>query len=71
MTITIVILAYVANVFLNRWLNFLIVKRGVDGSILPYSWFLSFICTIIYLLFMIGDLNLTKKFINWFKGKYW
>ena len=71
MTITIIILAYVANVFLNRWLNKIIIKQNSESSIVPIIWFMSFVGTILFIPFIIEYSKHTNKFINWFTGKNW
>jgi len=67
----IIILAYVANVFLNRWLNKIIVKRSPESSIVPIVWFMSFVGTILFMSIVIENSKHTNKFINWFTGKNW
>lgn len=69
--ITAIILAYVANVFLNRWLNKIIIKQNSESSIVPIVWFMSIIGTILFISFVIEYSKHTNKFINWFKGKNW
>lgn len=64
MWITIIILAYVTNVFLNRWLNKIVYKKKIDMNIMPFMWFLSLFGTLWYL----HDLS---KYDNWFTGKHW
>jgi lipid-A-disaccharide synthase-like uncharacterized protein len=71
MILTIIILAYVVNVFLNRWLNKIIVKKNTESSIVPIVWFMSFVGTILFFSFIIEYSNFTNKFINWFTGKNW
>jgi len=66
MITTIVVLAYVANVFLNRWLNKLWVKENPNNPIIPLAWFFSIPATIAFFV-MINSL----KNSNWFTGKYW
>jgi hypothetical protein len=39
MIIAIIVLAYVVNVFLNRWLNKIVYKQGYD-EIAAWAWFL-------------------------------
>lgn len=68
MWITIIILAYVANVFLNRWLNKIDYKYN-NAAILPAFWFTSLICTIVITVSIIVDFSRKRK--NWFTGKYW
>jgi predicted PurR-regulated permease PerM len=71
MILTIIILAYVANMFLNRWLNKIIVKINRESSIVPIVWFMSFVGTILFFSFIIEYSKHTNKFINWFNGKNW
>jgi hypothetical protein len=61
----IIILAYVANVFLNRWLN-KIDYKNYGSSIEPFLWFLPIIGTIVFLCSLIGEWK-----DNWFTGKNW
>ena len=67
MTIAIIILAYIANIFLNRWLNKIIYKRGY-ADIAVWVWFIPFACTIAMII-LIGENIEIKK--NWFTGKNW
>jgi hypothetical protein len=64
----IVILAYVFNVFLNRWLNKIVYKKGI-GDVLPWGWFASIACTIALICILVSNYFETKD--NWFTGKYW
>ena len=66
MTTAIIILAYVANVFLNRWLNMVAYKSDRSVPVIPLFWFFSFIATLLLLAIVIvaGDKN-------WFTGKNW
>ena len=66
MTATIIILAYVANVFLNRWLNKIDYKK-YNASIEPVIWYLSIFGTLILLLSLFGELHKD----SWFTGKNW
>jgi hypothetical protein len=78
MTLSLIILAYVANVFLNRWLNKKIYDVYKLGAT-PFIWFLSLIGTaVICLAFLIEflersyeKLNAKNRFTNWFTGKHW
>lgn len=66
MTITIIIIAYVASVFLNRWLNKLMSKKiGLEP--IPILWFLPLVTTLALLYIMIVGTDL----MNWFTGKHW
>jgi hypothetical protein len=67
MIITIIILAYVANVFLNRWLNKIAWKKELI-DILPITWFIPILSTIGYLSIFINEINPKS---NWFTGKNW
>ena len=64
MWITIIILAYVANVFLNRWIN-KILHRNYMQFIFPQGWFFGPICTMHFFFKYIGKVS------NRFTGKHW
>jgi predicted membrane protein len=66
MTITLIIIAYILNIFLNRCLNYILYKMG--GIILIPSWFLSIIGTCALLVTIIIN-YINKK--NWFTGRDW
>lgn len=68
MTITIVILAYVANVFLNRWLNKVLYKKDFLEIAPCLFWFIPFLFTTFILIILLREFK-TKN--NWFTGKYW
>ncbi len=63
----IIIIAYILNVFLNRWLNYIDYKK-YNGNIAPAIWFFSIMATIAFLACIV-----IKYFDrpNWFTGKYW
>jgi hypothetical protein len=68
MTITIVILAYVANGFFNRWINKVLYKKDIL-EIAPFIvWFIPFFTTIVFLSIWLKECKLKD---NWFTGKYW
>jgi hypothetical protein len=70
MTITLLITAYVLNVFLNRWLNKLIYKHNhYDDDLMTAIWFIPIVSTI-FLFIIFIDVSSTKE-KNWFTGKYW
>ena len=74
MTVIIIILAYVVNVFLNRWLNKIANKLSGDSCIIaPASWFCPLFPTILLIIVIGGCLFTTKleERSNWFTGKYW
>ena len=64
MIITIIILAYVANVFLNRWLNKIAYQQDEIG-VHPFLWFLSIPSTLAFLY------SIDFQEFNWFTGKNW
>jgi len=67
MIIAIIVLAYVANVFLNRWLNKIVYKRGYD-EIAAWAWFLPIVCTIAMIIIILENSEIKD---NWFTGKNW
>ena len=67
MTIAIIILAYIANVFLNRWLNKIAYKGGHD-VIAVWAWFLPIGCTIAMIIIILENIEIKD---NWFTGKKW
>lgn len=60
------IVAYIANVFLNRWLNYLLSKK-IGNCAIPLFWFLSLLGTIA----LICALLYHSKIFDWFTGKHW
>jgi hypothetical protein len=63
---TIIIITYIANVFLNRWLDKLLVRKfGSEPT--PFFWFLSLFATVTLLYAVIED----HKLFDWFTGKHW
>jgi hypothetical protein len=66
MTIAIIIIAYVLNVFLNRWLNKLMCKYCEYEEPMPLIWFLPIFTTLVFTIEVLG-----YKEKNWFTGKYW
>jgi hypothetical protein len=67
MTITLIIIAYILNVFLNRWLNYTIYTKYGELKV-PAIWFLSIISTIIFIIVI---MIYYFENDNWFTGKYW
>jgi len=61
------ILAYIANVFLNRWLNKIAYKRG-DANIEFLYWFVPIATTMAMLAIVLQNIKIKK---NWFTGKNW
>ena len=62
----IILLAYVANVFLNRWLSKIIYQKSGD-EIYVYVWFLGLLGTLILTIWIIHMFG----FYEWFSGKNW
>jgi hypothetical protein len=69
MIIAIITLAYVANVFLNRWLNKILYKS--NPAIIPVLWFFSLIGTLVFIWVLVEKMNNKSNWFNWFKGKNW
>jgi hypothetical protein len=71
--ITLLIIAYVLNVFLNRWLS-KILYTYYNGYCWPFLWFTSLVGTLIILAvfvwWLIDEIG-GKESSNWFTGKYW
>jgi hypothetical protein len=66
--ITIIILAYIANIFLNRWLNYKLWQQDKDTPKCPLMWFIP-VAYVIAFIIVILDNEEWKN--NWFTGKYW
>ena len=66
MIATIIVIAYVLSVFLNRWLNKIICKRNKYEPIMTGIWFIPIASTIILIMFVLDG---SRR--NWFTGKYW
>ena len=66
MITAIIIIAYIANVFFNRWLSKIIYKSIKE--VIPILWFFSLIGTGVLIYTLID--NLEDK-SNWFTGKNW
>jgi len=68
MTTTIIILAYIGNVFLNRWLNKIKYEKFNDG-VYPFYWFIPLLPTIVMSFIIIS--HYLKNTDTWFTGKHW
>ena len=66
MEIALIIIAYILNVFLNRWLNYILYKK--DHLKLPPIWFLSILGTCALLGVIVIE-YFNKP--NWFTGRDW
>ena len=76
METAIIILAYVANVFLSRFLARVLIKLEPNFKGIPiFIWFIPIAAPIaiaLMIMFVSGDkINLNNKFYNWFSGKHW
>mgnify|MGYP003670775223 CR=1 FL=1 len=69
MTVTLLIIVYLLNVFLNRWLNKMIYKHNHDDDLMTAIWFIPIVSTI-FLFIIFIDVSANKE-KNWFTGKYW
>lgn len=65
---TIIILAYIGNVFLNRWLNKIAYEK-FDCIVSPLYWFIPLLPTIL-MLFMIA-FHYLENTDTWFTCKHW
>ena len=70
MITAIIIIAYVANVFLNRWLNKIIYKELNDEKTV-WLWFIPVLITIVFIWIVLEETKIFKHKGNWFTGKYW
>lgn len=68
MTIILIVVAYIANVFVNRYLNYLLVVKHKHYSPMPLIWFIGPVATLVLGGFLIGEMNAEK---TWFGGKNW
>jgi hypothetical protein len=68
MTITLLIIAYVLNVFLNRWLDK--IRCGLSKYNYPvvFTWFIPVATTLALTACILIDTEFKE---NWFTGKYW
>jgi cbb3-type cytochrome oxidase subunit 3 len=77
MIVFILVLAYIANVFLNRWLAKILHSVDKFYDSLAILWFFSLFYTVV-VIFIIWyekrerreNIN-TSKFYDWFTGKNW
>lgn len=68
MIIAIIILAYITNIFLNRWLAYKLWKLNNFNSSICIFWFIPIATTIASLIVLSSELNWKQ---TWFTGKYW
>ncbi len=67
MIIGIVILAYVVNIFLNRWINKIAYKRNC-AEVLVWAWFIPILPGVAILTHIIASTEIKN---DWFTGKNW
>lgn len=67
MTTLLIIVGYILNIFLNRWLNLKLVKIDKDYPTSWGLWFLSLITTIALLIFLVEELDRKIKLPKWWK----
>ena len=67
MTITLIIIGYILNVFLNRWLNYILYTKYCQRREIVI-WFLAIAGTTIFIIAIITNYF---EYENWFTGKYW
>jgi branched-subunit amino acid transport protein AzlD len=64
---------YILNVFLNRWLNYLLFKKGI--SIIPIFWFVPIFMTVAMIAMLIinylSKIDINSKWFDRFLGKHW
>jgi hypothetical protein len=77
MVIFMLVLAYVANVFLNRWLTKILYSIDENYGSLTLLWFFGLFHTVV-VIFLIWyekrerrENTTTSKFYDWFTGKNW
>lgn len=58
---------YILSVFLNRFLNKLLYKKGYS-EIAPFIWFIPLIAICVFILVYLLNKELKS---NWFTGKDW
>lgn len=67
MEIALIIIAYILNVFLNRWLDYILCKKYNYRKCVKF-WFFSIMGTLPLLIIIIVEYLKTP---SWFTGKYW
>ena len=68
MTLFFIFSAYVANVFLTRYLNYILYKMDSDYKPMVGLWFIPIASIIAYIFVILTNKKYQK---NWFTGKYW
>jgi hypothetical protein len=68
MIILIIILAYIVNVFLNRFINKIMYLK-FRSNIVPFMWFFPMPVMLLMLVFAVIE-HVSDK-VSWFTGKHW
>lgn len=63
-----ILILYILNIFINRWLNKIAYKRE-HCEITPQIWFVPLIPILVYLYVLILEDFFNKN--NWFNGSNW
>ena len=71
MITAIIILAYIASVFINRWFNKKCYQSNHEHDIVPFVWFFSILVLPIWIGIYIIELLKKSRKSNWFTGKNW
>ena len=69
MILTLIILAYILNVFATRWINKKLYKLCEYNPIVPLWWFIPIVAFIALSVVYIVDTYKDRG--NWFTGKNW
>ena len=69
MTILIIILAYIANIFIARFFNKLATKYEHISA--PFIWFFPIIGVLVFIIIYLTEIFRVDKKSNWFTGKNW
>lgn len=67
----IIILAYIASVFINRWFNKKCYQSNHEHDIVPFVWFFSILVLPIWIGIYVIELLKKSHKSNWFTGKNW
>lgn len=71
MIITVIVIGYIINIFLTRWLNKIMYRIDSEWTIQPVAWFIPIGSTILLLLgYMVYKIKIVAK-STWFTGKNW
>lgn len=65
------ILAYVASIFVARWLNKMAIKVSGANVVMTAAWFMPLLNIITFGVILIIELFAANAKSNWFTGKNW